>query len=30
MTTLIGYNNMRIEALSKRVAELEKEIHKEE
>jgi hypothetical protein len=30
MTTLIGYNNMRVEALSKRVAELEKEIHKEE
>lgn len=29
-TALIGYNNMRIEALAKRVAELEKETHKEE
>jgi hypothetical protein len=29
-TALIGYNNMRIEALSKRVAELEKETNKEE
>jgi hypothetical protein len=30
MTALIGYNNMRIEALAKRVAELEKESNKEE
>lgn len=30
ITTLIGYNNMRIDALAKRVADLEAKLDKEE